>query len=59
MTDTPKFTSPKIADAMAKVFGDDVKKVKVDMKFRKEVGKFVLKVDRVHKEAKNSKQIFK
>lgn len=59
MSDTSKFTSPKIASEMEKVFGSDAKKVNVDIKFRREVGSFILKVDRAHNEARKSKQTFK
>jgi len=59
MSDTPVFTSPKIAREMAKAFGNDAKKVDIDIKFAQEVGSFILKVDRVHDEARKSKQIFK
>jgi len=59
MSDTSKFTSPKIASEMAKVFGSDAKKVKVDIKYRQEVGRFILKVDRAHNDARKSKQTFK
>ncbi len=53
------FTSPKIAIEMEKAFGNDAKKVNVDIKFKQEVGSFILKVDRAHNEAKRSKQTFK
>jgi len=53
------FTSPKIAIEMEKAFGNEAKKVKVDIKFRREVGSFILKVDRAHNDAKRSKQTFK
>lgn len=59
MSDAPAFTSPKIANEMEKVFGNDAKKVNVDIKFRRQVGNFILKVDRAHNEAKKSKQTFK
>ncbi len=59
MSDTSMFTSPKIAIEMEKAFGNDAKKVKVDIKFKREVGSFILKVDRAHNEAKRSKQTFK
>ncbi len=45
------FTSPKIADSMVKVFGSEAKTVAVDMKYRKEVGEFVLKIEEAHKQA--------
>lgn len=59
MPDTPMFTSPKIANEMEKVFGHDAKKVNVDIKFKRQIGDFVLKVDRAHHEAQKSKQTFK
>lgn len=59
MSDTPVFTSPRIANEMAKAFGNDAKKVNIDIQFTREVGSFILKVDRVHNEAEKSKQIFK
>ena len=59
MTNTPEFTSCKIADEMTKVFGSEAKTVTVDMKYRTEVGEFVLKVERAHKEAEESVQVFK
>ena len=59
MSDTPTFSSPNIANEMEKLFGNDAKKVNVDIKFKREVGDFILKINRMHDEAKNSKQIFK
>ena len=59
MSDTPTFSSPNIANEMEKVFGSDAKKVDVDIKFKHQVGDFILKVNRMHDEAKKSKQIFK
>ncbi|MES9906037.1 MAG: hypothetical protein ABW168_25595 [Sedimenticola sp.] len=54
-----KFTSPEIADKMAKAFGNEAKTVAVDMKYRKEVGDFVLKIEQAHKEAGKSQQMYK
>ena len=56
---TTKYTSPKIASEMEKLFGNSAKDVNVAMKFRREVGQFILKVDRAHDQAKKSKQTFK
>ncbi|MES9859096.1 MAG: hypothetical protein ABW166_21270 [Sedimenticola sp.] len=53
------FTSPKIADSMVKVFGSEAKTVAVDMKYRKEVGEFVLKIEEAHKQAGKVKKMFK
>lgn len=43
---------------MKKVFKDKVKTVDVEMKFTKEVGDFIIKIDDAHREAKNSKLKF-
>lgn len=59
MSETTKFTSPKIASEMEKAFGSDARKVNVDIKFKREVGNFILKVDRAHNNARKSKQTFK
>lgn len=53
-----KFTSPKIADEMKKKFGDKAETVTVTMKYRKEVGAFVRKIEKAHKKAGKSKLFF-
>ncbi|MCU7801938.1 MAG: hypothetical protein KZQ96_01980 [Candidatus Thiodiazotropha sp. (ex Lucinoma borealis)] len=59
MPQKTKFTSPKIAHKMAQVFGSEAKKVAVDMKYRKEVDSFVLKIEQAHKNARKSRQLYK
>ncbi len=59
MTDTTTFTSPRIANKMEKLFGNDAKKVTVEIKNRGEIGNFIRKIDRAHNQAKKSKQTFK
>jgi hypothetical protein len=59
MSQATNFTSANIACEMEKAFGSDAKEVNVEMKFRREVGNFIRKVDRVHSEANKSKQVFK
>jgi len=55
----PKFTSPKIANKMAQVFGNNTKTVVVDMKYTQEVNKFALKIRQAHETAGKSRQMFK
>jgi predicted outer membrane protein len=59
MPQKTKFTSPKIADKMARVFGNEAKKIAVDMKYRKEVDEFVRKIEQAHKDASKSQQVYK
>ncbi len=53
-----KFTSPKIAEEMKKKFGNEAETVTVTMKYRKQVGAFVRKIEKAHKKAGKSKLIF-
>ncbi len=53
------FTSPQIAQEIARVFGSDVKTFSVEMKHRKEVGSFVRKIESAHKRAEKSKLVFR
>jgi hypothetical protein len=59
MSSKPKFTSPKIAEKMAKAFGNKAKTVVVDMIYRKEVGDFLLKIEQAHKGAGKSRRMYK
>lgn len=54
-----KFTSPKIAIKMAEAFGSEAKPITVDMKYHKEVGDFVLKIEHAHQKANNSRHMYK
>ncbi|GMT40102.1 MAG: hypothetical protein IEMM0001_0837 [bacterium] len=53
-----KFTSPKIAEEMKKKFGDQAETVTVTMKYRRQVGAFVKKIEKAHKKAGKSKLSF-
>jgi len=53
-----RFGSPEIAREMAKMFGDEAKTVTVEMKYRREVGRFVRKIEKAHKQAEKSKLVF-
>ena len=69
MSSKPKFTSPKIAEKMAKAFGNKAKTFVevflflaiqvVDMIYRKEVGDFLLKIEQAHKGAGKSRRMYK
>lgn len=53
-----KFTSPKIAKEIKKKFGSEAETVTVKMKYRKQVGAFVRKIEKAHEKAEKSKLIF-
>jgi hypothetical protein len=52
------FGSPEIAREMARMFGDQAKTISVEMKYEKEFGSFVRKIEDAHKQAGKSKLIF-
>jgi len=53
------YSSPKIAEAFRKRFGAQVKSIKVEMKYTREVSTFIRQVDAAHKATANSKLVFK
>lgn len=53
-----KFSSPNIAKEMEKKFGNKTETVTVKMKYQKQVGAFVKKIEKAHKNAGKSKLIF-
>jgi len=53
-----RFTSPKIAEEIKKKFGNQAETVTVTMKYRKQVGAFVRKIEKAHKKAGKSKLVF-
>jgi len=53
-----KFSSPNIAKEMKKKFGNKTETVTVTMKYQKQVGAFVKKIEKAHKNAGKSKLIF-
>lgn len=56
---TTTYSSPKIAKAFSKQFGEHVKPVKVKMKYEQEVGKFIKKVEAAQKQTVDSQTTFK
>ncbi|MDD4116917.1 MAG: hypothetical protein PHI39_01735 [Kiritimatiellae bacterium] len=59
MNNEMTFTSPQIAQKVARVFGTRVKTFKVPIRHRRVVGNFVRKIETAHKRAENSKLIFR
>ncbi len=51
MPTATEFSSPDVAREMAKLFGNRVKKVKIDMKYTRPVRSFVGKIEKAHKRA--------
>ncbi len=56
---TVVYSSPKIAKAFSKQFGENLTKVRVEMKYEKEVGKFIKKVENAQKLTVKSQTTFK
>ena len=53
------FTSPNLAKAISRAFGSEAKTFTVKMKHEKVVGDFIRKIDAAHKQAENSKLVFR
>ena len=53
------YSSPKIARELTKQFGAAREPIKVEMKYTREVGQFIKKVESAQKAAANSKLVFK
>ena len=58
MSNEMTFTSPQIAQKVARVFGTQAKTFKVPIRHRRVVGKFVRKIEAAHRRAENSKLLF-
>lgn len=56
---TTTYASPKIAKALRKHFGDKVQTIQVEMKYTREVGAFIRKVESAHRATANSHLVFK
>jgi len=56
---TTTYSSPKIARALSKRFGKQTSTVKVEMKYTREIGRFIQKVEAAHQQTANSKLVFK
>jgi len=59
MATTQAFTSPEIAKEMVKLFGAEAKTVTVEIKYRREVGEFVRKIEKAHRDAEKSTLVFR
>ena len=53
------YSSPKIAEAFRKRFGTQVKSIKVEMKYTREVSTFIRQIEAAHRATANSKLVFK
>lgn len=53
------YSSPKIARELKKQFGTSMKSIKVEMKYTREIGQFIKKVESAQNAAANSKLVFK
>ena len=58
MSSTMTFTSPQIAQKVARVFGARAKTFRVQIRHRRVVGNFVRKIETAHKKAATSKLVF-
>ena len=56
---TATYSSPKIAKAFSKQFGKAVKAVRVEMKYKDEIGNFIKKVENAQRLTVNSQTTFK
>ena len=56
---TTTYSSPKLARELTKQFGTSGKSIKVKMKFTREIGQFIKKVESAQQAATNSKLVFK
>ncbi|MEI8246999.1 MAG: hypothetical protein WCI51_14295 [Lentisphaerota bacterium] len=53
------YSSQKLTRELSKQFGDQVRPVKIEMKYTKEVGAFIRKMEEAHRATANSKLVFK
>ncbi len=53
------YSSPKIARELKKQFGNEARTIKVDMKYAKEIGGFIAKVESAQRKTVGSKLSFK
>lgn len=59
MPSTTTYSSPKIAKALSERFGTSRPSFKVEMKYTREVGAFIKKVQAAHRCTNDSKLVFK
>ena len=53
------YSSPKIARELTKQFGTSGNPIKVEMKYTREIGSFIKKVESAQRSAASSKLVFK
>jgi hypothetical protein len=53
------YSSPRIARELGKQFADQATTVRVEMKYTREIGRFIQKVVSAHQRTARSKQVFK
>ena len=53
-----KFTSPKIAEEIRKRFANRTEVISVPMKYKRNIGRFIRKIERAHKRAEKSTLLF-
>lgn len=58
MTTETKFASQELAKEVARVFGSEGKTFTVKLKHKREVGNFVRKIEKAHKNAAKSNLVF-
>jgi len=49
-----RFTSPKIAEEIKRKFSNQTEIISVNMKYKRNIGRFVRKIERAHNKAKKS-----
>ena len=49
-----KFTSPRIAKEIKKKFAEQTEIISIDMKYKRNIGRFIRKIERAHKRAAKS-----
>ena len=52
------FTSVRIAKEMKKKFGNRTESIAISMKYQKQIGSFIRKIEKAHKEAGKSDLLF-
>lgn len=52
------WSNEKFAKKLKKLFGDEVKEVKIDLLYQEEVNKYIMEIEEAHKKAAHSKLMF-
>lgn len=56
--EAPKLSSIRIAEEMKKKFGNRTEIIAISMKYQKQIGSFIRKIEKAHKEAGKSNLLF-